>query len=90
MEWWIGGKRHRTDGPAVVYEDGSCEYWIANKRHREDGPALINSNGRQEWWINDMPYTEEEFLSLKENKRPTKEIVRQIIELSRQLGDAID
>jgi hypothetical protein len=56
-EWWIDGKRHRLDGPAVtVIVDNivTYEWWIGGKRHRRDGPAVIVSNGTEEWWMNDM------------------------------------
>lgn len=34
------GERHREDGPAVEYADGS-KYWYQNgELHREDGPAI--------------------------------------------------
>lgn len=29
-EWWIEGKRHRIDGPAVEYPDGVKCWWIEN------------------------------------------------------------
>ncbi len=35
--WYKNGKRHRKDGPAVIWGDGS-QFWYKNgKRHREDG-----------------------------------------------------
>jgi hypothetical protein len=27
--WWLNGKRHRVDGPAIEYADGS-KYWYFN------------------------------------------------------------
>jgi len=27
-EWWWMGKRHRTNGPAVEYNNGAVEWWI--------------------------------------------------------------
>lgn len=27
--WWVDGLRHREDGPAIIYEDGS-KYWCLN------------------------------------------------------------
>ena len=49
----IAGKYHRTDGPAVEYEDGTRAWYINGKKGRTDGPAYIDSDGTQEWWIND-------------------------------------
>ncbi len=43
------GKVHRTDGPAVIYPDGSQEWWQHGVLHRVDGPAVIRADGRQYW-----------------------------------------
>jgi hypothetical protein len=57
--WWLNGKLHREDGPAVIWPDGT-EYWYLNgKRHREDGPAYIGSNGRQLWYLNNKNITKD-------------------------------
>jgi hypothetical protein len=50
--WYLNGKRHREDGPAIEYTNGDKEWWINDKRHREDGPA-IESNGSKFWYLND-------------------------------------
>ena len=31
-EWYVNGKKHRTDGPAVEYADGTCGWWIHNEK----------------------------------------------------------
>jgi hypothetical protein len=46
------GQRHRLDGPAIEYFDGTKEWRINDKTHREDGPAIEYSNGDTEWFIN--------------------------------------
>jgi hypothetical protein len=45
------GELHRTDGPALVYADGSCAWFVDGKRHRVDGPAVEYKDGYQEWWV---------------------------------------
>ena len=30
--WWRAGKRHRADGPAIEYANGTREWWRAGKR----------------------------------------------------------
>ena len=50
--WWLDGRFHRTDGPAVIRPDGGQEWWVNNQRHRTDGPAVIETNGKQAWWVN--------------------------------------
>jgi len=44
--------KHRDDGPACIYANGSQEWYINGKRHREDGPAIIWPDGEQQWLIN--------------------------------------
>jgi len=48
-EWWVGGERHREDGPAIAAQLRQ-EWWLKGKRHREDGPAFISSV-KKEWWL---------------------------------------
>jgi hypothetical protein len=51
--WYLNGKRHREDSPAVEYTDGSKSSWYLNGyRHRTDGPAWEGVDGSKEWWIN--------------------------------------
>ena len=57
----ILGKLHRTDGPAIEYNNGSRYWFINGKYHREDGPAIEYSNGNKYWYLNNIKYTEEEF-----------------------------
>ena len=59
--WYLDGKYHREDGPAVVYANG-YQYWYLNgKSHREDGPAAVYANGEQRWYLNGKELTEQEF-----------------------------
>ena len=51
--WWLSGKLHRTDGPAIEYASGSKEWWLNGNRHREDGPAVECANGNKSWYLND-------------------------------------
>jgi hypothetical protein len=50
-EWWRHGKRHRTDGPAVLHADGSQEWWADGVAHRTDGPAVTYADGTKQWLI---------------------------------------
>jgi hypothetical protein len=50
--WYLNGKLHREDGPAIEYADGA-KYWYLNcKLHREDGPAIEWANGDKLWYLN--------------------------------------
>jgi hypothetical protein len=50
-EWYLNGRLHRKDGPAIEYPDGRKEWYINGERHREDGPA-IEQNGTKRWYLN--------------------------------------
>jgi len=43
--------RHRLDGPAVEWSDGSKAWYVNNKRHRLDGPAVEGANGCKLWYV---------------------------------------
>lgn len=56
--WYKNGKRHREDGPAVVFVDGT-EYWYKNgKRHNDNGPAIVHPNGSKSWFKNGQRHNE--------------------------------
>jgi hypothetical protein len=50
--WYLNGKRHRVDGPAVEYVGGAREWYLNGIRYREDGPAYEASDGYREWLLN--------------------------------------
>jgi len=57
--WYLNGKRHREDGPAVESANGD-KYWFLNdKRHREDGPAVEFADGNKEWHLNGKLHRED-------------------------------
>ena len=50
-QWWLNGKLHREDGPAVESANGTKEWYLNGKRHREDGPAVEYIDGSKKYWI---------------------------------------
>jgi hypothetical protein len=50
--WFLNGKLHREDGPAIEWANGHKEWWLNGKLHREDGPARELANGTKEWSLN--------------------------------------
>jgi len=60
--WFINGKLHREDGPAIEYANGTKYWYLNGKRHREDGPAIEWANGDKYWYLNNVEYSEEEYL----------------------------
>lgn len=55
--WYLDGKKHREDGPAVITET-SKEWWINGKKHRVDGPAVIMHNGSVLYYQNGLLHRE--------------------------------
>ena len=80
-EWYLNGKLHREDGPAVESPNGYKEWYLNGKLHREDGPAVEYSNGDKSWFINGEKHTESEF---KIKTQKTKNIT--VAELEKLLG----
>ena len=56
--WYIQGKLHREDGPAIEYANGTKGWFINGKLHREDGPAIEYANGTKGWFINGEEYSD--------------------------------
>ena len=51
--WYLNGKRHRTDGPALEYPDGEKRWFLNGKLHRTDGPAVERPDGVKHWYLDD-------------------------------------
>ena len=51
--------RHREDGPAIEWADGSKAWFINGERHREDGPAIEDADGFKAWYIDDKCHRED-------------------------------
>jgi hypothetical protein len=79
--WFLNGKLHREDGPAVEYSDGCASWYLNNKLHREDGPAIDHSNGDTYWWLNGEHLTEEEF-----NERMATTVEMTMAQINEALG----
>ena len=60
-EWYLNGKLHREDGPAIEYANGSKAWWLNGKLHREDGPAIERASGNKTWFLNNIRYSEPDF-----------------------------
>ena len=50
--WYLHGKCHREDGPAVEFADGSKSWYLNDQLHREDGPAIEWADGTKQWRLN--------------------------------------
>ena len=50
--WYLNDKRHRSDGPAVEYPNGTKEWYLNGTCHRSDGPAIERPDGYKAWYLN--------------------------------------
>ena len=50
--WYLNGKRHRKDGPAIEGTDGTKTWYLNGELHREDGPAIEGADGTKRWFLN--------------------------------------
>ena len=57
--WYLNGKRHREDGPAILHQNGDKYWYLNDELHREDGPAVIYANGDKFWYLNGKCHRED-------------------------------
>jgi hypothetical protein len=82
--WYLKGKLHREDGPAVEGANGRKYWYLNGKIHREDGPAVEGANGKKSWYLNGEYLTEEKF-----NKRMTPTVEMTMEEICKALGKTV-
>lgn len=59
ITWYLDDKKHRLDGPAVEYTDGSqIEWWVHGVLHRENAPAIITKIS-EGWWVQGCQHRED-------------------------------
>jgi len=46
-QWWVNGKLHREDGPAIEYEDGDQEWYLLNTPTTQD--VVMDDDKRAEF-----------------------------------------
>ena len=45
VEWYNeNGQRHREDGPAIEWADGTVEWWLHNVKYPPTGPIMLKYN----------------------------------------------
>jgi hypothetical protein len=58
IRYYLAGRLHRDDGPAVIYSDGDFNYYRFGRLHREDGHACF-INGNKHYYINGKIHRED-------------------------------
>jgi hypothetical protein len=79
--WYLNGKQHREDGPAVEYSNGGKYWYINDELHREDGPAIEWAGDYEAWYLNGERLTQDEF-----NERMTPTVEMTMAEINEALG----
>ena len=59
--WFMNGKHHRENGPAIECANGTKEWYLNGKLHRENGPAIECANANKYWCLNDRYYLESHY-----------------------------
>jgi hypothetical protein len=73
--WWLNGKHHRIDGPAIEFVNGTEIWYLNGKCHREDGPAYEGFDGYKGWCLNGIRYDFQNYLKkLKEMGKSNEDI----------------
>ena len=67
QRWFLNGKLHRTDGPAIIHPNGTQSWWINGNLHREFGPAVIYPNGSKQWYLNGIQYEPQDKFNTNHN-----------------------
>ena len=57
--WYLNGKRHREDGPAIERASGGKAFYLNGKVHREGGPAVEWADGEKEWYLDNRKHRED-------------------------------
>jgi hypothetical protein len=50
-EWYLDGKLHRLDGPAIEHANGSKFWYFEGRLDRSDGPAVEHYDGSKYWYF---------------------------------------
>ena len=62
--WYLNGKLHREDGPAVEHASGTKRWFYHGKLHREDGPAVEYADGSKHWYLNGEFITDDPLVAM--------------------------
>ena len=76
--------RHREDGPAIEWADGSKSWYLNGERHREDGPAIEWVDGSKWWYLNGQSISEAEH-----KRRTAKETILTLDEIAAKFGISV-
>jgi len=64
--WFLNGKHHREDGPAIE-NNGDTHWYLNGKRHRIGGPAVERADGYKAWYVNGIRHREDGPAKIRED-----------------------
>src|ERR1700691_6641169 len=74
--YYLNGKKHREDGPAVIWPTtGNEEYYINGLLHRKDGPAIIQPDGSMWYLLNGLLHREDGPAIINSSGKDRKRVV---------------
>ena len=59
--WYLKGKLHRINGPAIEYSSKGKRWYLNGKYHRVNGPAVELPDKSKRWYFNGMQYSKKEY-----------------------------
>jgi hypothetical protein len=62
ISYWFKNRRHRDDGPAIEFPNGTQEYYLNGVRHRVDGPSVVSISGYKEYHLNGNRLSKKDWL----------------------------
>ena len=80
-------KLHRTDGPAVIYNNGCIEYWNQGQLHKISGPAIETDSGKKIYYLYGRRLTYEQWLSAKRRYSLDKDSENSVIKVHENYGE---
>jgi len=83
--YYLNGKFHREDGPAIEWADGDKSWYRHGELHREDGPAIEYGKIarkryilNERYFLNDVEYSEQEYLKEIEKRKSLQYILSNV------------
>ena len=71
--WYLNGKFHRINGPAIECYGGDRFWYMNGEQHRIDGPAIECMNGYKGWFICNKQMAEDQYWKQAEVKKESRE-----------------
>lgn len=80
-------KLHRTEGPAVIHNNGTVEYWNRGQLHRVEGPAIETKMGSEVYYLFGRRLTHEKWIYTKLKYNLDKQPENSVIKVHENNGD---